>query len=157
MLGDSEPEASGSFGLNVTYKNFSLFASFGYEWGKQTYNETLIMNVENADIQGSNVDKRVLTQRWEKPGDIAPLKDIKDMNSVTLPTSRFVQDENVLSLDALTLSYDFDPLWLRKIYLKTLRLEVSTSELFRLSSIKQERGTSYPFARTVNFSLRATF
>ena len=157
VLGDSEPEASGSFGLNVTYKNFSLFASFGYEWGKQTYNETLIMNVENADIQGSNVDKRVLTQRWEKPGDIAPLKDIKDMNSVTLPTSRFVQDENVLSLDALTLSYDFDPLWLRKIYLKTLRLEVSTSELFRLSSIKQERGTSYPFARTVNFSLRATF
>ena len=143
--------------LNATYKNFSLFASFGYEWGKQTYNETLIMNVENADIQGSNVDKRVLTQRWEKPGDIDPLKDIKDMNSVTLPTSRFVQDENVLSLDALTLSYDFDPLWLRKIFLKTLRLEVSTNELFRLSSIKQERGTSYPFARTVNFSLRATF
>ena len=157
MLGDSEPKASGSFGLNATYKNFSLFASFGYEWGKQTYNETLIMNVENADIQGSNVDKRVLTQRWEKPGDIVPLKDIKDMNSVTLPTSRFVQDENVLSLDALTLSYDFDPLWLRKIFLKTLRLEVSTNELFRLSSIKQERGTSYPFARTVNFSLRATF
>ncbi|WP_341465133.1 hypothetical protein [Butyricimonas virosa] len=157
VLGDSEPKASGSFGLNATYKNFSLFASFGYEWGKQTYNETLIMNVENADIQGSNVDKRVLTQRWEKPGDIAPLKDIKDMNSVTLPTSRFVQDENVLSLDALTLSYDFDPLWLRKIFLKTLRLEVSTNELFRLSSIKQERGTSYPFARTVNFSLRATF
>ena len=84
-------------------------------------------------------------------------KEVKDMNSVTLPTSRFVQDENVLSLDALTLSYDFDPLWLRKIFLKTLRLEVSTNELFRLSSIKQERGTSYPFARTVNFSLRATF
>ena len=157
VLGDTEPKASGSFGINATYKNLSLFVSFAYEWGKQTYNETLIMNVENADIQGSNVDKRVLTQRWEKPGDIAPLKDIQDMNSVTLPTSRFVQDENVLSLSALNLSYDFNPAWLRKIYLKTLRLEASTNELFRLSTIKQERGTSYPFARTVNFSLRATF
>ena len=29
VLGDSEPKASGSFGLNATYKNFSLFASFG--------------------------------------------------------------------------------------------------------------------------------
>ena len=157
VLGDTEPEASGSFGLNLTYKNFSLFASFGYEWGMQTYNETLVSNVENADIRGSNVDKRVLTQRWEKPGDIAPLKDIKNMDNVTLPTSRFVQDENTLSLDALTVSYDFDPVWLRKIFLKTLRLEVSTNELFRLSTVKQERGTSYPFARTVNFSLRATF
>ena len=157
VLGDTEPKANGSFGINATYKNFSLFMSFAYEWGKQTYNQTLIMNVENADIEGSNVDKRVLTQRWVKPGDIAPLKDIQNVNSVTLPTSRFVQDENVLSLSALNLSYDFNSAWLRKIYLKTLRLEASTNELFRLSSIKQERGTSYPFARTVNFSLRATF
>ncbi|WP_099290709.1 SusC/RagA family TonB-linked outer membrane protein [Butyricimonas sp. Marseille-P3923] len=157
VLGDTEPKASGSFGINATYKNFSLFASFAYEWGKQTYNETLVMNVENADIQGSNVDKRVLTQRWEKPGDITPLKDIQDMDHVTLPTSRFVQDENVLSLSALTVSYDFNSAWLRKIYLKTLRLEASTNELFRLSTVKQERGTSYPFARSVNFSLRATF
>ena len=157
VLGDSEPKANGSFGINATYKNFSLFMSFAYEWGKQTYNQTLIMNVENADIEASNVDKRVLTQRWEKPGDITSLKDIQDVNRVTLPTSRFVQDENVLSLSALNLSYDFNSAWLRKIYLKTLRLEASTNELFRLSTIRQERGTSYPFARTVNFSLRATF
>lgn len=98
VLGNTEPDASGSFGVNATYKGFSLFASFSYEWGKQIYNETLVNSVENADIENSNVDKRVLTQRWEKPGDIAPLKDIKNRDAVTLPTSRFVQDEKVLSI-----------------------------------------------------------
>lgn len=152
-----KPDASGSFGVNATYKGFSLFASFSYEWGKQIYNETLVNSVENADIENSNVDKRVLTQRWENPGDIAPLKDIKNRDAVTLPTSRFVQDENVLSLSTLTLSYDFDQDLLRKIYLRTLNLEFQMNDIFRLSSVKQERGTSYPFARSINFTLRATF
>ena len=99
----------------------------------------------------------MLTQRWEKPGDIARFKDIKSKDDTTLPSSRFVQNEDVLSLSALTVSYDFNTEWLKKMFLKTLRFEVQASDLFRLSTVKQERGTSYPFARSVNFSLRATF
>ena len=156
-VGDEEPKASGSFGLNLVYKRLTVFASFAYDWGKQSYNQTLVDQVENADIRYSNVDLRVLTQRWQKPGDIAPLKDIKEISSVTMPTSRFVQDDNELSLSSLTLSYDFNTEWIRKLRLKMLRLELSTNDLFNLSTVKQERGTSYPFARTFNFSLRATF
>ena len=33
-VGDTEPKASGSFGVNLVYKNLSLFASFSYDWGK---------------------------------------------------------------------------------------------------------------------------
>ena len=148
-----------------SYKGIELNATFRFQYGAQMYNQTLVDKVENASLKG-NVDKRVYDGRWRNPGDLKPYKTLGNRwvaeeneykDEKTQATSRFVQDENVLSLDALTLSYDFDPLWLRKIFLKTLRLEVSTNELFRLSSIKQERGTSYPFARTVNFSLRATF
>ena len=63
----------------------------------------------------------------------------------------------MLSLNALTLSYDFDTQLIKKIGLNVLRLEVSTNDLLRFSSIKQERGTSYPYAKTVNFTLRASF
>lgn len=31
-VGDEEPKASGSFGVNLTYKNLTLFASFAYDW-----------------------------------------------------------------------------------------------------------------------------
>lgn len=95
-VGDEEPKASGSFGVNLSYKNLTLFASFAYDWGKQTYNQTMVDGVENVDIKNSNVDRRVLTQRWQKPGDVAPLRNIKDMNTSTMPTSRFVQDDNEL-------------------------------------------------------------
>ena len=37
ILGDTEPEAQGSFGVNLRYKNFTMFASFLYEFGAQAY------------------------------------------------------------------------------------------------------------------------
>ncbi len=49
---------------------------FFYEWGGQEYNQTLVNNVENADLVNKNVDLRVLTDRWKKPGDIAQFKKI---------------------------------------------------------------------------------
>lgn len=157
IVGNTEPKAQGAFGLNMSYKNFSLFASFMYEFGGQLYNETLVNDVENADIKFKNVDKRVLTQRWQSPGDITQLKDIKDQNATTLPTSRFVQDNKVLSLNAVTLSYDFNKSFVKKLGLSMLQVEMSTNDIARFASIRQERGTSYPYARTVNFSLKANF
>lgn len=157
IVGNTEPKLQGAFGMNATYKNVSLFISFIYEYGGQLYNETLVNDVENADIRFKNVDKRVLTARWKKPGDVTQLKNIKDQDVTTLPSSRFVQDNNILSLNAVTLSYDFGREFVKKIGLSMLRFEMSTNDIARFSSIRQERGTSYPYARTVNFSLKANF
>lgn len=157
IIGNSEPTVQGAFGFNLTWKQFSLFASFMYEMGGQQYNETLVNNVENANLEGQNVDLRVLTDRWKKPGDVTPLKDIKDRKVITRPSSRFIQDNNFLSLTALTASYDFKTDLIRKIGLSVLRVEVSTNDIARFASIRQERGTSYPFARTVNFSVKLNF
>ena len=102
----------------------------------------------------------MLTSRWTKPGDKAKYKSLvvgRNVVEQTKPTSRFVQDDNELSLSALTLSYDFDTNFVKKLCLQRLRFELSSNDLFRISTVRQERGTSYPFARSVNFSLRATF
>lgn len=160
IIGTSEPKAQGSFGLNVTYKNFSLYASFLYEFGGQAYNSTLVSKVEQADIYNSNVDRRVLTDRWAKPGDVAKYKKLASgVGTIekTYPTSRFIQDYNWLSLNSITLGYDFTQDWVKKARLTMLRFEVGTNDLCRWSSVQQERGLSYPFARSVNFSLKASF
>lgn len=67
-LGDTEPDAQGSFGFNLRYKNWSLFTSFMYQFGGQEYNTTLVEKVEDADIYRYNADKRVLTDRWQNRG-----------------------------------------------------------------------------------------
>lgn len=129
-----------------------------YEWGGQEYNQTLVDNVENANIKTGNVDLRVLTDRWKKSGDIAQFKDIKDSNLTTLPTSRFVQDKALLHLNSLTISYDFDREWIKKhLRMNMLRLEANTSELINWNSIRQERGLSYPRSWKMSFSLKAQF
>ena len=157
IVGDKEPDASGNFGINFVYKGFSSFTSFMYEFGGQRYNSTLVSQVENADFFRYNADKRVLTDRWQKPGDIAFLKDIKDRDITTRPTSRFVQNYNVLQLTSLSVGYDFQQSLLKKIKLSTLRLSFNMQDILRWSTVKQERGLSYPFARTYSFSLSTSF
>ena len=160
VIGNTEPKAQGAFGMNMTYRNFSLYATFMYQFGGQQYNSTLVSKVENADIYDSNVDRRVLTDRWTKPGDVAKYKKLTngvENIQTTNPTSRFVQDYNWLSLNSITLGYDFRQPWIEKLGLSMLRFEVGANELFRWSSVEQERGLSYPFARSMNFSLKANF
>ena len=157
VLGNTEPKVQGSFGFNLGYRNWTLFASFLYECGGQAYNQTLVDNVENADIAYSNVDLRVLTDRWQKPGDITQLKDIKDRNATTLPSSRFVQTNNLLNMSALTLSYDFERKWIQKMHMNMLRIEISTNDLFYISTVKRERGLDYPKAWDINFAVKVQF
>lgn len=158
-LGDSEPDIQGSFGFNLRYKNWTLFTSFMYKYGGQYYNSTLVEKVENADIYRYNVDKRVLSDRWQKAGDRAKYRSLADGmdGRKTQPSERFVQDENVLTLNSLSLSYDFDSMLLKRAGISMMRLEIGTNEILRFSTIKAERGLSYPFAQNVNLTLNVTF
>lgn len=159
VLGTTEPDAQGSFGFNLTYKRFSLYASFMYEFGAQRYNQTLVDKVENVNVYASNVDRRVMEDRWMKPGDVAKYKKIsldRNTTNFTKPTSRFVQNYNSLSLSSVELSYDMPRELLKKIRFSTMRFTVGMNDIFHLQSIEMERGTSYPYARTVNFSVKFT-
>ena len=159
VVGSTEPAAQGSFGVNARWKNFSLYATFMYEWGGQRYNQTLADRVENVNIYEVNADRRVFTERWQKPGDNAQFKKLETGDNIhtTQATSRFVQDYNWLSLNSLNLGYDFDQKLIAPLSLTMLRFEIGANDLFRISSVKQERGLSYPYSRTFNFSIKASF
>lgn len=157
IIGDTEPELQGSMGLNMRYKRLSLYTSFTFEWGGDAYNQTLVDNVENVNLWQRNADKRVMNMRWQKPGDVTQLKSIKDRYLVTRSTSRFVQRNNTITFNSLSLSYDVGKDFLKKIGLNNLRCQFSMNDIAVMSSIKQERGLSYPFARTFNLTLNAGF
>ena len=108
-VGDTEPDASGSFRVSARYKNWSLFTTFLYEFGGDAYNSTLVTAVENVDILKKNVDRRVLSDRWYTPGQDARYKSINARASITRPTSRMVQKNNYVKFNSLQLSYEFDP------------------------------------------------
>lgn len=157
VFGNSEPKFNGSFYTNLYHKGFSFDLYFTYRLGGQQYNQTLQSKIENADIF-FNADKRVLYDRWQKPGDESQYKSISvNAKSRTNPTSRFVQDDNTLSLSSITFGYDLPDSVLKKIKFNSVRFSLSANDLFQISTIKQERGLSYPFARSVNFSVNVSF
>ena len=156
VCGDTQPKWNGNFGINGEINGWGWNITMNYRWGGQIYNQTLVDKVENAALQ-YNVDRRVLTDRWQQPGDVALYKSITDQ-SVTYPTSRFVQDYNLFTLSSLTIYYDFrNCKFVKNSFLERLKVSAYTNDLFVISSVKTERGTSYPFARTFSLSAQLTF
>lgn len=157
IIGDSEPKGQGAFGLNILYKGFSIYASFLYEFGAQEYNYTLVSKVENVDLYNRNTDKRVLTARWRQPGDRTTLKNIAERSYTTRPTSRFIQDYNSLSFNSLSIGYNFPRKLIKRAGLNMLKLSFNANSIGKLTTVRQERGLSYPFARSFDFTLNVGF
>ena len=75
----------------------------------------------------------------------------------TQATSRFVQKRNEMELSSISAYYEFPQKLIRPLRLQRLRLSAYMNNVATFSSIKVERGLTYPFARTLSFSLSATF
>ena len=155
--GDTNPVMQGSFSSMLQYKNFSLTASFQYRFGGKMYNSTRALKVENINPR-RNCDVRAFTDRWTKPGDVKPYIDIANATGNTsVYTDRFVEKDNELWLSSLYLQYNVPVTFLRKIHVQKLYVGIGTEDLFRITSAKYERGTSYPYSRSVNMSASLTF
>ncbi|MBP3290133.1 MAG: SusC/RagA family TonB-linked outer membrane protein, partial [Alistipes sp.] len=161
--GDSDPKYRGNFGFTAEYKGFGLSATFSFLTDCQMYNYTLVDRVENIDVN-YNVDRRVLLGRWHNPGDVTSFKrlgmtyvDGKEVPVTTLATTRFVQERSELSLGTVSLYYEFPRKLIEPLHMERLRLQFYMNDVAQWSSIKIERGLTYPFARTMSFSLTATF
>lgn len=152
--GVSIPKWNGNFGTNLNHKGFEVGVVFNYQYGGQLYNQTLIDRVESVDPT-ENVDRRAYDLGWTGPGSRSQFTAIGVGNPATRLTSRFVQDNNVLTLSTLSFGYNFyQKAWIKRIGLRSLQITGLTNDLFRWSSIEVERGTANPFARTFALSLR---
>lgn len=159
ICGDSTPDVEGAFGTSFYWKGFSVNAIFSYRYGGQAFLSTLFNKVENiSDVQVKyNQDKRALYDRWQKPGDIAKFKRIDD-TSTTNMSSRFIADDNTLELSTVSVGYETTAgKWLQSIGASSFNVRIYGNNLFRLSTIKEERGIDYPFSRRISASVGIRF
>ena len=155
--GDSNPKVHGTLGFNGEVKGIGLSLLLSYQMGGDFYNQTLVDRVENVNIAG-NVDRRVFSDTWSQPGDVALYKHISATPTTTYASTRFIQRNNMLDLTTLSAYYDFKYCsWLQRIKLERLRVTAYMNDVFHLSTIRAERGLSYPYARTFSLAVTATF
>ena len=155
VCGTTDPKFRGNINSFLTYKGISLNMSCNFQWGGQTYNQTLASRVEGVN-PNNNCDRRVLYDRWKQPGDRTFFKNIALQENVSSLTTRFVQDYNFFQIGSISLGYDMKRNLCSKLGLSGLRFNFNMSNIARFSTVKEERGLNYPYARQFIFSLSAS-
>ena len=158
VVGDLQPKVEGLLGTSLYFKGLSVGCYLRYRWGGQVFNSSLFQKVENIGTQEiyNNQDKRALYDRWSENNREAYFKGISLVQR-TEKSSRFVMDDNSLVGESFNIGYEFPDRIVRKMRLGALNVQLTSSAIFRATSVRVERGIDYPFARTVTMSLGITF
>lgn len=160
VVGNAQPKMEGILSANLRWSAFTFGMNIRYTYGGDVFNQALYDRVENISVRKvaeENLDKRALYERWKQPGDVARFKAINDFTAVKM-TSRYVQRNNYLAGESINVSYELlNKPWMRQAGLSTLRFSGYTNDVFRLATIRSERGTDYPFSNSYSLSVRATF
>lgn len=154
VVGDRMPKFDGRISTTFSWKGFSLYAGFTLRFGGQKFNETYRTKVENVNLY-NNVDRRVLTGRWAEPGDNAIYYGLGEYNRYI--TDRYVQDESTFSCNSLSMSYEFPGKLVKRMGFDRFSVNASIANLFYISTVRQERGTGYPYAIQPTFGLSCSF
>ena len=155
-VGNTNPILQGSWMNTVRYKGFSVSIATSYTFGADYYNSTLQNKVENIDAE-YNVDRRVFTDRWKQPGDHTRFLGIGTSTSTSMYSERFVEKRNELYISSIQVMYDFAPKAITRLGLRKLAVGFGLSDIAHISTVKFERGTSYPYCRGINLIFRPTF
>ena len=157
-LGSKDQKYRGNGSIMFMWKGLTVNVACSYYWGGKVYNETLLNKVEvtKNTLSTQNVDARVLKSRWFQAGDVTFFKQLS--NTQTRATSRFVMDDNVFEISSIGVQYRWDTPWIQKYTRATsITFGVNMSDILHLSSIKMERGTSYPYARNIQGYIKFLF
>ena len=105
MLGKThEAPWQGGFGTTLSWQGFSLSAQFTWVADRWMLNNDRVFQESNGLFSAYNQSKRMLYDRWKKPGDVT---DIPRYGVTPQLDSRFLEDASFLRLKNLMLSYTF--------------------------------------------------
>lgn len=158
-VGNTRPKMEGVVNTSFTYKNFNIGANIRYLINGYVFNSAVYNKVENISTTDVlyNQDKRALYERWQKPGDVSQFKAIN--TRVTTPmSSRFIQKDTHFVGESFNLGWRItNNSLLKRLKMQTLNINLYANDIFRMESIRSERGIDYPFSRSMSLSLNASF
>lgn len=164
MLGKThEAPWQGGFGTTLSWKGFSLSAQFTWVADRWMLNNDRVFQESNGLFSAYNQSKRMLYDRWKKPGDVT---DIPRYGVTPQLDSRFPEDASFLRLKNLMLSYTFPQKWLKRTsFLNSARIYAQGQNLLTFTNFTgmDPESTSnvykaqYPMSRQFTFGLEVSF
>jgi TonB-linked SusC/RagA family outer membrane protein len=121
--GDPNPDFIMGFTNVFTYKSFELSVFLHCVYGKEILNGSLIY-LESGTGEDNQTER--MNDRWKNPGDITDFPRVGD----TYLSSRFIEDGSFLRVKNVTLSYNFNRDWVRKVGMKSAKIYATVQNLY---------------------------
>ncbi|MGI4020990.1 MAG: SusC/RagA family TonB-linked outer membrane protein [Janthinobacterium lividum] len=127
-LGNGNPKITGGFGPSVTYKgNWKLNLFFSYRQGFQLVNSTMMTT---TNMYNYNNQSTAVLRRWEKPGDVTDIpRALYGTGYNWLGSSRYVQDGSFIKLSSVTVRYNFNQSFIKKLNVKNASIYLTGQNL----------------------------
>lgn len=167
VIGNPNPDFTGGFQNEFSYKNFTLSTLITYSFGNDVFNEV------KRNLDASPYDQNLTTdqlRRWRKPGDITDVPRLVKTDPMLnyAISSRFVEDGSFIRIQNLALNYRIPAKALGRLKVSNAVVGFSVVNLFTFGSytgydpevssstnalaVGVDRG-SFPRTRTYNLSL----
>ncbi|MDE6336075.1 MAG: SusC/RagA family TonB-linked outer membrane protein, partial [Muribaculaceae bacterium] len=166
--GNLMPKAYGGFGTSVSFFGVDFSMSFAYQFGGKIWDYTYqdLMHNGNTSDLGRNWHKDI-RNAWtpENRNTNVPRLDGED-SYTNYSSTRWLTSSNYLSLQNITLGYNFPTKLINKIGLTGLRIYGAAENVFLLSARKgmdprqgyvNSDGATYKDSRCISGGLRIEF
>lgn len=153
----------GGFGTNASYGGWSLSAQFSWMSNRYLLNNDRFFEESNGLYATYNQSKRLLYDRWKKPGDIT---DIPRHGVTPQLDDRLLEDASFLRLKNLMISYNVPTAWLKRMgAIDKIRLYGQGQNLLTFTSFSgldpETSGNlyaaQYPLTRQFTFGIEIVF
>ena len=158
----------GGFGTSLEFHGFDLSVQFSYQLGGRIYDNTYaaLMHNGNGNNAGMNWHKDI-ANAWTPENRITDVPRLDMSDKYTNTTSdRWLVSSNYLSLNNITLGYNFPKSWLRGMGISSLRVYGVADNVALLSARKgmdprkglsSTSGATYSALRTYSAGVKLTF
>jgi hypothetical protein len=127
-LGDLNPKAMGGAGFRIQYKSLVLNTFFYFKVGQSIINQT---RMDTEKMYGHDNQSTATNWRWRREGDSTDMpRALYERGFNWLGSDRFVEDGSYLRLKTISLSYNFNQKFCKKILVKDLKFFTTAYNLF---------------------------
>jgi TonB-linked SusC/RagA family outer membrane protein len=158
ILGTRNPDVTYGFSTNLSYKSFTLTASFQGVSGNRIYN-SFRQSLEQPNKSYNGL--ATLLDRWTETNPSTEIPKARHISS-TYRTSRYLEDGAYLRLKNVTLNYVL-PVKILSAPSARFSVFASTQNLFTLTKFTGynpeavQGSASYPLARSVSFGVNLSY
>lgn len=160
IVGKLDPDFYGGFATDITFKGFSLNATFNYSIGAKRIS-SMYENMMNGT--GLSVAHDDVLNHWTSTNtntDVPRPYFQSGARYTYSDVDKGIQNASFLKLSALTLAYNLPQSITNKLYANSVRLYITGANLFTITPYKgydPEWGDTYPASRMTVFGINLSF